>query len=370
MRFLNSTRLVAVLAMSTLALTAQAGNKDRTGQGGAAELLVNPWGRSTGVFGQDAAHVGGIEAMRVNIAGLASGARTEVGGSYNRFFNSTDIAAVNAGIAQRLGNAGVLGVNLFSMNYGEIPITTGNNPAGGVGTYRPSFLNISVGFAREFRDGIRAGASATFINQQISNVGASGICFDAGLQYSTGKRDNFHFGVVLRNVGTNMKFTGEGFTYNAEAEGNSTFTKTVSNPTEGFQLPTYLQLATSYDFYLDERAFSGDSTEMPRHRLTPMFSFTSNSFLNDYIGGGIEYAFKETFMLRGAYRHEEGIMDNSFYTGWSAGASVGINVGRDREASEDRKAYRAPKIMVDYSFRPTQRPANGVHAVSLRFMLR
>lgn len=361
MRLFNSTRLIALCALSTLALTAQAGNKDRTGQGGAAELLVNPWGRSTGVFGQDGAHVGGIEAMRVNIAGLASGQRTEIGGSYNRFFNSADIAAVNAGFAQRLGNAGVIGVNLFSMNYGEIPITTVNNPAGGVGTYRPSFLNISVGFAKEFRDGIRAGVSATFINQQVSSVGASGVCFDAGLQYSTGKRDNFHFGVVLRNVGTNMKFSGEGFTYNAEAENNATFTKTVSTPVEGFQLPTYLQLATSYDIYLDERSFSGDSTEMPKHRITPMVAFTSNSFLNDYIGGGIEYAYRETFMLRGGYRHEQGILDNSFYTGLSMGASVGTNLG---------KGPKTPRLMVDYSFRPTQRPANGVHAVSLRFMLR
>lgn len=361
MKFFKSTRLIALCALSTLALTAQAGNKDRTGQGGAAELLVNPWGRSTGVFGQDAAHVSGIEAMRINIAGMAAGGRTEIGGSYNRFFSSSDITVANAGFAQKLGNAGVLGVNLFSMNYGEIAIKTIDNPDGGVGTYRPSFLNISVGFAKEFRDGIRAGVSATVINQQVSSVGATGVCFDAGLQYSTGKRDNFHFGVALRNVGTNMKFTGEGFTYNAEAEGNDMFTKTVATPTQDFQLPTYLQLSTSYDFYLDEKRYTGDSTEMPKHRLTPMVAFTSNSFLNDYIGGGIEYAFRETFMLRGGYRHEKGILDNSFYTGWSAGASIGTPLG---------SSPRAPKLMVDYSFRPTQRPANGVHAVSLRFMLR
>ncbi|RYD52160.1 MAG: PorV/PorQ family protein [Sphingobacteriales bacterium] len=361
MKIFNSSRLMALCALSTLALTAQAGNKDRTGQAGASELLVNPWGRSTGVFGQDAAHTGGLEAMRINIAGLASTSRTEIGGSYNRFFNSADISATNAGIAQRLGNAGVLGVNLFSMNYGEIPITTVNNPAGNVGMYRPSFLNITVGFAREFSNSIKAGASVTFINEQISNVSASGMCFDAGVQYSTGRRDNFHFGVVLRNVGTNMKFGGEGFTYNAEAQNNNTFTNTVSMPVEGFQLPTYLQLSTSYDFYLDENRYTNDSTEAPKHRLTPMFAFTSNSFLNDYLGGGVEYAFRETFMLRGGYRYEKSIGDNSFYTGVSAGASVGTTLG---------SGVRAPKLMLDYSFRPTQRPANGVHAVSLRFMLR
>ncbi len=299
--------------------------------------------------------------MRVNIAGLASSPNIEIGASYNRFFNSADIGAANLAFAKKLGSAGVLGVNLFSMNYGNIPVTTVPNPSGGIGTYQPSFINATVGFAREFRDGIKAGASVTFINQQVSSISASGMCFDAGVQYSTGKRDNFHFGVALRNVGTNMKFSGEGLTYDAQSLTNDQITRTVSSPSEGFQLPTYLQLSTSYDFYLDERRYTGDSNDVPKHRLTPMFAFTSNSFLNDYIGGGIEYAFKETFMLRGSYRHEQGILDNSFYTGFSGGATVGTDLG---------KGKRSPRLMLDYSFRPTQRPANGVHAVSLRFQLR
>ena len=357
MNFPNSTRLLALCALSTLAFSAQAGNKDRTGQGGAAELLVNPWGRSSGVFGQDASHISGVEAMRVNIAGLASAPNLEIGASYNRFFNSNDIGAANVAFAKKLGNAGVLGVNLLSMNYGDIPITTVNNPAGGIGTYRPSFINGTIGFAREFRDGIKAGASATFINQQAAGANASGVCFDAGVQYSTGKRDNFHFGVSLRNVGTNMKFEGQAFTYDAQSLTNDQFSKTASSPVDAFQLPTYLQLGTSYDFYLDEKRYTGDSTEGPKHRLTPMFAFTSNSFLNDYIGGGVEYAFRETFMIRGAYRHEKGIEENSFYTGWSGGVSVGTNLGRNRQADGAVKAYRAPRVLIDCSFGlPSARP--------------
>ncbi len=361
MRNLTPKGVLLACILGACALPAFAGNKDRTGQAGASELLINPWGRSSGVFGQDGAHVSGIEAMRVNIAGLASGTqRTEVGFSYNRFFSSNDINVANAALSQRLGKAGVLGVNLLSMNYGEIKTTTVNDPSGN-GTFRPQFLNISVGFAREFAAGIKAGVSTTLISQQISNVGAAGVAFDAGVQYTTGSRDNFHFGVVLRNVGTNMQFTGQGLSFNAEAENNDLYTGTVNRPSESFQLPTYLNLATSYDFYLDGNKYQTDSNELPKHRLTPMVSFTSNSFLNDYIGGGIEYGFRDLFALRGAYRWEQGIGDNSFYTGVSAGATVGTSLG---------KSERSPRLAIDYSFRPTQRPANGVHAVSLRFQLR
>jgi hypothetical protein len=357
-------KVAALCGMGLTAIPAFAGNKDRTGQAGASELLINPWGRSTGVFGQDAAHTAGLEAMRINIAGLAQAEKTEIGVSYNKFFNNANIGATNAGLAQRLGNAGVLGVNLFSMNYGEIDVRTVNSPSGGIGKYRPQFFNISVGFAREFSNNIQAGASVTFINEQISNVKATGACFDAGVQYTTGARDNFHFGVVLRNVGTNMKFGGEGFSYNTEASAgpSAPYNQTAQTPTESFQLPTYLNIATSYDLYLDANKFSGDdSLSKPKHRLTPMVSFISNSFLNDYIGGGVEYAFRETFMLRGGYRHEQGIMENSFYTGLSAGATIAAPLGN---------GPRTPRLAVDYSYRPTQRPANGVHAVSLRFMLR
>ena len=362
MRNISTKGVLLACVLGALSLPAFAGNKDRTGQAGASELLINPWGRSSGVFGQDGAHVSGVEAMRVNIAGLAAGTqRTEVGFSYNRFFGSNDINAANAAIAQRVGKAGVIGVNLLSMNYGEIKVRTVNDPSGGAGTYRPQFLNISVGFAREFAAGIKAGISTTVVSQQISNVGATGVAFDAGVQYTTGARDNFHFGVVLRNVGTNMRFDGQGLSFNAEAENNNLYTSTVNRPSETFQLPTYLSLSTSYDFYLDGRDYKTDSTALPKHRLTPMVSFTSNSFLNDYIGGGVEYGFRDLFMLRGAYRWEQGIGENSFYTGVSAGATVATSLG---------KGERSPRVAIDYSFRPTQRPANGVHAVSLRFQLR
>ena len=361
MRKFSSKGVLLACILGAITLPASAGNKDRTGQAGASELLVNPWGRSSGVFGMDGAHVSGIEAMRVNIAGLASGTqRTEVGFSYNRFFGSADVNVANAAISQRLGKAGVLGVNLLSMNYGEIKVRTTNDPSGN-GTYRPQFLNISVGFSREFAAGIKAGVSTTVISEQISNVGATGVSFDAGVQYTTGARDNFHFGVVLRNVGTNMQFTGQGLSFNAEAQNNNLYTNTVQLPSESFQMPTYLNLSTSYDFYLDGNKYQTDSAELPKHRLTPMVSFTSNSFLNDYIGGGVEYGFRELFALRGGYRWEQGIGDNSFYTGVSAGATVMTSLG---------KGERSPRVAIDYSFRPTQRPANGVHAVSLRFQLR
>lgn len=358
--FLTKTSLL--LCVLGIATQTFAGNKDRTGQSGATELLINPWGQSTGLFGMNTANVKGLESMKSNIAGLAFVKNTEFGVAHSLYLRGSKVSVSNLGLAQKLGNFGVLGFNIMSMGFGEITSTDFNNPEGGIGTYNPQFLNISLGFAKEFSNSIHAGIGVTFVSEQISNIKANGACFEAGVQYVTGKRDNFHFGVTLRNVGTNMRFSGAGFTIQSELPENNTQLLNLQFPTEKFEMPTYLNFGVAYDFYLDENRLKGED-DVPKHRATVMANFTSNSFLSDYIGGGVEYSFKEMFMLRGAYRYEKDISNaetpSTFYTGVSAGATIQTGIGS-----------KGPILALDYSYRPTQRPSNGVHAFSLRLMTR
>ena len=349
------------IAATLIAASAFAGNKDRSGQAGATELLINPWGATAGVFGANSATVAGLEAMKTNIAGLAFVEATEIGIAYNIYLKSSGINIYNLGFAQRLGNAGVIGVNLQSVSFGAIDIIDYNHPTGGLGTYTPSFFNAQLGFAKEFSHSIHAGIGLTVVSEQITNARASGAAFEAGVQYVTGIEDNFHFGVTLRNVGSNMKYTGEGFSINSDAPEN-TYTLNRQTPSEKFEMPTYLNIGVGYDFYLDGKRFKSDD-DQPKHRLTAMLAFTSNSFNNDYIGAGLEYGFREMFMLRGGYRYEKDIADEAksttFYRGFSAGATVMTRLS----------GKNGPRLGIDYAFRPTHRPDNGVHNISLRFML-
>jgi hypothetical protein len=92
-----------------------------------------------------------------------------------------------------------------------------------------------------------------------------------------------------------------------------------------------------------------------------MASFTSNSFNNDYLGLGVEYGFREMVMLRAAYRYEKDISSTlsgtTFYTGIAAGATIQKQIGET-----------GPTLAIDYSFRGTQRPSNGVHVFTLRLI--
>lgn len=356
MKQFSKKALIAVCAIG-MSFNTFAGNKNRSGQSGAPELLINPWARSTGLFGQNTANVGGIEAMKTNIAGLAQDSVTELGLSHGEYLSGSGIQINNAAVAQKIGETGVVGLNVMSMSFGDIPATDFPNPEGN-GTYHPQFLNITLGFAKQFSTHINAGFAATYVSEQISSISATGLAFDGGIQYVTGKRDNFHFGVSLRNIGTNMRFTGTGFAIDAnQPQASPTFAVTANYPSDKFGMPTSLNIGGAYDFYLDENHLKSQDAS-PMHRLSVIANFTSNSYINDYLGGGVEYGFKSLFMLRLAYRYESGIGSTSsttMYKGIAAGATIQSRVGD-----------KGPMLAFDYSFRPTDRPANGVHMFGLR----
>jgi len=300
--------------------------------------------------------VGGMEAMKTNIAGLAQDSLTDFGLSHGIYLSGTDISINDLGVAQKIGDAGVIGLNVMTMGFGDIPTTTYFSPEG-QGSYHPQFLNIQLGFAKQFSTHINAGVAMTYVSEQIGNIGAQGIAFEGGVQYVTGKRDNFHFGITLRNLGTNMRFSGPGLNAD-QPQSSPTFAVTEQYPSDKFEMPTYLNFGASYDLYLDENRVN-PKTGVPMHRLSIIGDFQSNSFNNDYLGVAAEYGFKNMIMLRAAYRYENGIGNPATTTTMYTGLAIGVT-------AQTRIGGKGPMYAFDYSFRPTDRPANGVHMFSLR----
>ncbi len=357
MKNIKTRALITVCGIG-LSISAFAGNKDRSGQAGATELLDNPWAQSNGFFAINTASVWGMEAMKSNVAGLAVDTAIEIGFSNGNYLTGAGISINNFAIASKIGDIGVLGLNIMSMSFGDIPATTYFSPEGN-GIYTPSFINLQLGYAKRVTTHISVGFAATFVSESISNISASGAAFDGGVQYVTGKRDNFHFGVTLRNIGTSMRFSGTGFAVNGDQPQSSlTYAVTQQYPSESFEMPTYLNIGASYDFYLDQNHLSS-SESLPKHRLSALLDFQSNSFNNDYYGVGLEYGFMNMVMLRAAYRYEDGIgtaASTTMFTGIAVGATV-----------QKRFGETGPMISLDYSFRQTDKPANGVHMVGIRF---
>jgi hypothetical protein len=370
-------RIFSIFTIASLLATniLLAGNKDRTGQAAASELLINPWAATGGTFGMNGATVSGLEAMKLNVAGLAKTKSFELGVAHTNYLLNSGVRVLNAGLAAALNSKSKIGINLMSLDFGEIPITSVDVPQGFGTNFKPQFFNISVGYAYSFGKNIDAGVNLTFVNEGVTNAKASAVGFDAGIMYTTGFKDDLHFGVTLRNVGSKISFAGDGLSYSSTSIDDKDKSITVNNRSQKFELPTQLGISTAYDIYLGNKYIAaeidttgvgegGDASALAKlsaksdTRLTLMGSFISNAFINDYIGLGAELGFKERFFARLGYRYESGITSaertTTVFSGIAAGAGIAFKLAKD----SDRRA------MLDYSFKPSK--LGGVHAVTIR----
>jgi hypothetical protein len=335
------------LAVSLFFSTASfAGNEDRAGEAGASELLINPWGRSSGWGGANTAGATGLESMNLNIAGLAYTSGTQVGYTNTSWLSGTDISINSGGIANRMGeNGGVLGISFMNVSFGDIDVTDYNNPDGGLGTFSPTYFNVGVAYSKNFSNTISGGIVLRFVNQSISNVSANGVAIDAGVNYVTGERDQLKFGITLRNVGPPMKYSGNGLSDRYE-DPSTQKELTISQRSNAFELPSSVNIGLTYDFHLGlgEEAMPDELSE---HRLTVAGNFTSNSFTKDQIRIGVEYGFKEMFMVRTGYVYESEITSEddsqTASKGLSFGATIEFPIGKSGNTLGFDYSYRATR---------------------------
>ncbi len=328
-----------------------AGNKDRTGQAGANELLINPWATSAGWGNAGMASIKGVDAMWSNVAGISFTNTMDIDFSYTNWLAGSGTKVVSFGFLTRVSESVVAGLSVMSMNFGEIDRTTTENPDGGIGTYKPSLMNINIAVAKSFSNSIHGGFVLKIINEQISDMTGTGVALDAGIQYVTGLTDNIHFGIALKNIGPTMKYKGDGLAYSVLFDGMSSNITVVQRADE-FELPTQLNIAAAYDFNFENAS-----------RLTLAFNFNSNAFSKDQFILGAEGSFRDILMLRGGYTIEKGMRKNiedsdctNVYKGLSLGATV--------QAPLNKKGL---KVCLDYSYQNTAH-WKGTHQIGARIL--
>ncbi len=336
-----------------MAASLWAGNPDRQGEAGAVQLLLNPWASSAGLHTMNTSFVRGVESLRINPAGIARINRMEFAVGSANYLQGADIRLNALGLTQKIGESSAFGFSIMSVNFGDILVTTTGlpDPDPDGPTYNINFFNVGLSYAHVFENKVSVGITLRGVSEGTSDVSAFGFAVDAGVQYVTGENDNFKFGISLRNVGSRMSFAGQGLSTAATAPDGDTYNLTLAQRSAGFELPSLLNIGLSYDFLM------GGGT----HRLTALSNFTANSFSRDEIGAGLEYALKERFMLRAAYRAEmnEDAEQLSVYAGPSAGATISVPMSKDRKGN---------MISIDYGYRHT-RVWDGVHNFGVRINL-
>jgi hypothetical protein len=332
-----------------------AGNPDRQGEAGANELLINPWARSAGVHGLNTSSITGVEAMRLNIAGLSRVVKGEFAVTNTRLYEGSGLAMNEIAFGTRMGKGGAFGITLASMNFGKIPVTTVGQPEGTGETFSPNFFHIGIGYSYMYANKISVGVLFRGISESIASASAFGFAIDAGVQYVTGPQDNFRLGISLRNTGSPMQFGGQGLSVqnsNVDPAAGIEYNLTYDQRAEDFELPSMLNIGVSYDAYINK-----DKKDFVRL----MGNFTSNAFSQDQLGAGLEFSFHDIIMLRGGYKINYGkttaSIGDELYTGIAGGASVIVPMKKGSDT----------KLGIDYGYRPTN-PFKGSHSLAVRIM--
>ena len=263
-----------------------------------------------------------------------------------------DIGVTYGAVAANFEGFGILSLNIKSLNIGSIPITTNEQPDGTGQTYTPQFITAGASYSRLLTDRIALGVTFTYISETIAQVSASGMAFNAGIQYNDlGNIPGLNFGLVIKNIGPQMRFSGPGLLVQASATG------TTSDPTVALGRPGYysvnaaaFDLPSSFDIGFGYRPVNDDL-----NMLQTALTFENNNFSGDLYNLGAEYGYNKTFFVRAGYSYSPSDQDPNYIYGFTAGAGIHYNLG-------------SVDLMVDYPYRAVKYfNANNVFAISLGF---
>jgi hypothetical protein len=344
-RIFSLTLLLCVLTFVVSDVSAQ--NK-RLGTAGASELLIPVGGRDLAMGGAGIASSRGVEALYWNPAGVArtTGAAE---GMFSYMSYIADIKMSYAAVTANFGGIGSLGFSLKTLSFGDIPLTTEDDPENRTGrTYSPNYTTLSLGYGRALTDAISFGGVVKLISERIDLVSASGVAFDVGVQYSqlAGFR-GLTLGVAVKNIGPQMTFDGPGLLREALPVDGLRPEQKLQSQAASFELPSSIEIGLAYDLPVGERYVA---------RLNS--AFANNNLAENTYHFGTEVGYVgEGFQVygRGGYNFAEKNVNDSYIYGATLGGGV---------------TYRAPglDVTVDYAWRDVKFfKANNVVSVKLGF---
>ena len=271
--------LICLLLLGIVA-TVSAQNK-RVGTAAAPELLIPVGARDLAMGGSTIAVSQGVEAIHWNPAGLGrSGHSAEA--MFSTMSYIADIGVQYGAVAGTFGQFGSIGFSIKSLSFGDINLTTVDDPDGvGGRVFSPTYVTIGLTYARSLTDAISAGGSVKLITEQIHRVSASGVAFDFGVQYSkVAGISGLSVGVAIKNIGSQMKFDGSGLMREAQAIDVRRPLQMFKSEAASFELPSVIEIGLTYQRVIAEN-LSGVVSG----------SFTNNNlFLDEYrLGGEVGY---------------------------------------------------------------------------------
>ena len=194
---------------------------DKLAQTGMKFLSFSPDARAAALGDAMTAKTGGAASLFYNPAGMARIEGMNVTVGQTQWI--ADISYSMVGFAYA-SNAGVLGVSMMNVNYGDLQGTIRNDSDAGyadMGTFKPSASVIGLGYAFAPTDRFSVGGQVKFANEQLgtAHMDADGLtekldmsttAFDFGLMYQMDWK-NLNLAMSVRNFSSELKYAEESF---------------------------------------------------------------------------------------------------------------------------------------------------------------
>jgi hypothetical protein len=342
-------RLIGILIVLILVLATSfegiAGPGNRTGTGGAAQLLVPVGARDLAMGGSTISTTKGIESLFWNPAGVAKSDN-----SANLIFSHmsyiADIGVEYGAVSGRFGDLGTFALSVKSLSVGDIPVTTTENPDGTGQNYSPQFFTAGITYSRLLSDRISVGLTTNLVSERISDVSATGVAVNVGVIYDNlADLNGLSLGVVVKNIGPQMQFDGPALYVVGDVGDQNRPPQYVKLESAPFELPASIELGMGYKAAMSENA-----------DVLVSGAFQSNNFSEDEYKVGAEGVINKMFFLRAGYSFAPSTPDDSEYLyGFTVGAGIEYNLGD-------------ALLAVDYAFRDVEFfSGNHVFAIRLGF---
>jgi hypothetical protein len=270
------TAVVLCVALAVIAESVSAQNK-RIGTAAATELLIPVGGRDLAMGGSSIATSTGLEAIHWNPAGLGR-MKYAAEGMFSNMSYIADIGVNYGAVGASFGDFGVLGLSVKSLDFGDIPLTTEDDPENASGRFfSPTYVTVGLTYARALTDAISAGGTVKLISEQIDRVSASGFAMDFGIQYKgLVGISGLSLGVAIKNIGPQLKHDGPGLYRDAIASGGGRPEQKYKSEAASFELPSIVEIGLGY---------AGSVGDNMMWNLTGSFT-NNNLYLDEYRLGG------------------------------------------------------------------------------------
>ncbi len=273
-------------------------------------------------------------ALFWNPAGLVDAQQNQVIASHAEYL--VDISHEFLGVSYRLGENDAVGVSFSSLHMKDMEITTELQPFG-TGRYF-SFGDIAIGltYSKKMTEQFSFGATIRYVEETLDILKMRSVMVDLGTLYWTGLGST-RFAVTISNFGSDV-----------EPKGNVTQANGVSVTSfQSFSLPTIFKLGVAME-----------AMETEDSRLTTSLQLNHPNDNSEHFRLGLEYAFKNTFFLRGGIKRTIGQRlfgrDETSPEDFTFGAGVAVDLAE------------LTRVNADYAFARFGE-LGSVHRISIAF---